>query len=304
MFDASYFLRYVLNIEKESYLEIKSYLSSFVHESKSSNDVLKIVKSLNRGTIVLLSGEKGFIAQMINENISNDLFSHIIYGFDSDNDEKNILLELKEKINKNKFVTLYLENMDFCDNQTEMLQLIENKNAKSTSISSICTEDNEYASFENKIDKNLSYLLSSLVININPLRNRKEDIFPLCEYYINKISSWRKIPVSAVSDMAKKVLVDNFWENNIDELINTLDRCVIFCKNKRISCDMIKLGSLFLSEIDEEDKTLKSSLDAFKKKYVKAILEENNWNQTKTAKILGIQRTYVIKLINELNIRK
>jgi transcriptional regulator with GAF, ATPase, and Fis domain len=33
------------------------------------------------------------------------------------------------------------------------------------------------------------------------------------------------------------------------------------------------------------------------------ILEENGWNQTKTAKVLGIQRTYVVRLINELNIR-
>ena len=57
-------------------------------------------------------------------------------------------------------------------------------------------------------------------------------------------------------------------------------------------------------ENNNEDKTLKTALDSFKKAYLIKILEENNWNQTKTAKVLGIQRTYVIRLINELQIRK
>ena len=55
---------------------------------------------------------------------------------------------------------------------------------------------------------------------------------------------------------------------------------------------------------DEEDRSLKSAIDSFKRDYVTKILQENSWNQTKAARILGIQRTYVIKLMNELNIRK
>ena len=57
-------------------------------------------------------------------------------------------------------------------------------------------------------------------------------------------------------------------------------------------------------DLNLSDKSLKTALDAFKKEYVTKILEENGWNQTKTAKILGIQRTYVIRLINELHIQK
>ena len=53
-----------------------------------------------------------------------------------------------------------------------------------------------------------------------------------------------------------------------------------------------------------DDKSLKTAVDKFKKEYVTKILEETGWNQTKTAGILGIQRTYVIRLMNELQIRK
>ena len=62
-------------------------------------------------------------------------------------------------------------------------------------------------------------------------------------------------------------------------------------------------NSMDVANINLTDKSLKSAIDSFKREYVKKILEENGWNQTKTAKILGIQRTYVIRLINELQIR-
>ena len=52
------------------------------------------------------------------------------------------------------------------------------------------------------------------------------------------------------------------------------------------------------------DKSLKNAINEFKKRYVKAILEQNDWNQTKSAKVLGIQRTYVSKLLTELEIKK
>ena len=55
--------------------------------------------------------------------------------------------------------------------------------------------------------------------------------------------------------------------------------------------------------VDLSDKTLKSAIDNFKYAYVKKILQECSWNQTKAAKILDIQRTYISKLIKELRIR-
>ena len=56
--------------------------------------------------------------------------------------------------------------------------------------------------------------------------------------------------------------------------------------------------------LGSESKSLKTAIDTFKKEYLTKILEENDWNQTKTAAVLGIQRTYVIRLMNELHIRR
>jgi Nif-specific regulatory protein len=52
------------------------------------------------------------------------------------------------------------------------------------------------------------------------------------------------------------------------------------------------------------DRTLHNAVNSFKRSYLLKILEECNWNQTKAGKVLGIQRTYVSRLMNELHIRE
>ena len=64
-----------------------------------------------------------------------------------------------------------------------------------------------------------------------------------------------------------------------------------------------KVTEIVDSNTESDDKSLKTALNAFKKQYVTKILEQNNWNQTEAAKVLDIQRTYVSKLMNELNIK-
>ena len=68
--------------------------------------------------------------------------------------------------------------------------------------------------------------------------------------------------------------------------------------------ESVNIFSENISKYLQENKTLKNATEAFKKEYLTKILEDNGWNQTKAARVLGIQRTYVIKLINELDIRR
>ena len=78
--------------------------------------------------------------------------------------------------------------------------------------------------------------------------------------------------------------------------------------------DLLKGMTLFIfEETDKEetlkidrpkDKDLKRAVNDFKKEYIIELLDKNQWNQTNTARILGIQRTYLSKLIKELNIDK
>lgn len=298
------------NNQIDDVVEMKSYLSAFVANSKYSRDLLQIIEGLHRNTSVLLYGEKGcgkeFISKMINEKLENDFYYQICFGYDSEETISVISKKIEEKSKQNYNCTLYLENINLLSksNQIEILKLIKNENLKVTIISSVCVEENKIVYLEDILDKDLYYRISTIVMNISPLRNRSEDIIPICEFYLKQICLDRKKNIDTFTDLAKKTIIEYFWEENIDELINTIEKGVIFCKNNSLSIDDLKMNNKNSSEVSKDDKTLKTALDDFKRKYVKTILEENGWNQTKTAKILGIQRTYVIKLINELNIRK
>lgn len=151
--------------------------------------------------------------------------------------------------------------------------------------------------------------LNSVVLNFLPLRQRKDDIIPIAETYLAEFSKKSGLKFTGFSDGAKNAMLENFWQGNADELINAVQRAFIVGEEPVIKGSDLGLASDF-STVNEtienvgEDKSLKTAVDSFKKEYIIKILEENDWNQTKTARVLGIQRTYVIRLMNELHIRR
>ena len=70
---------------------------------------------------------------------------------------------------------------------------------------------------------------------------------------------------------------------------------------------MIKPEDLFFNTYDAEkrnaDRSLKKAINVFKSNFIQKVLEENKWNQTDAAKALGIQRTYLSRLMKELDIK-
>ena len=93
------------------------------------------------------------------------------------------------------------------------------------------------------------------------------------------------------------------WTGNADELINAVQRAFIVGNPPVINSSDLGIFSsqIFFNNISQnnnERKTLKNAIESFKKEYVTKILEENSWNQTKTAKVLGIP-TYLCDKINK-----
>jgi Nif-specific regulatory protein len=73
-------------------------------------------------------------------------------------------------------------------------------------------------------------------------------------------------------------------------------------RNRRISRN--DLFFKYPSQENEQtgDRSLKAAINTFKAHFIEKVLEENNWNQTETARVLDIQRTYLSRLIKELAI--
>ena len=166
----------------------------------------------------------------------------------------------------------------------------------------------------------LYYRLNVVPLNIPPLRERKDDIEPLASFFLDRFSRETKKNFEGFSSTALHSLYNYYWPGNVRELENSIERACVLGKPPVIQADDLRINVISSSEsakanasarfdnlaeeiASNEDKTLKTAVDTFKAAYIKKILEETSWNQTKAGQILGIQRTYVSRLLNELNIR-
>lgn len=162
---------------------------------------------------------------------------------------------------------------------------------------------------EGKFRSDLYYRLNVLPLYVPPLRERKDDIEPLAMFFCRKFSVETKKDFIGLSQDALDALLSYYWPGNVRELENSIERACVLGKPPLIHAEDLRLNIKNFTDLSEDiklsegDRTLKTALYTFKKKYVSGILEETKWNQTEAGKILGIQRTYVSRLMNELDIR-
>ncbi|QQO08164.1 sigma-54-dependent Fis family transcriptional regulator [Breznakiella homolactica] len=151
----------------------------------------------------------------------------------------------------------------------------------------------------------LYYRLNVLPIYIPPLRQRPEDIPELANFFLKKGIRETKKHFDGFSNEAMETLLSYAWPGNIRELENCIERACVIGKEKYIQREDLLLKNSASDSgggYDEENRSLKTAINIFKAHYISKILEENDWNQTEAAKSLDIQRTYLSRLIKELNI--
>lgn len=150
----------------------------------------------------------------------------------------------------------------------------------------------------------LYYRLNVLPIHIPPLRERVEDIPTLAEHFLTQYARETNRGLMRFSDAALQAMLEYGWPGNIRELENAIERAVLISKSALITSDDLMIGTMAQSTKNERliGKELKEAIIIFKRSYILTALEQNRWNQTETARHLRIQRTYLSRLIKELNI--
>jgi Nif-specific regulatory protein len=150
----------------------------------------------------------------------------------------------------------------------------------------------------------LYYRLNVLPILIPPLRQRQEDIPELAAFFLNKFQGKTQKKFEGFSDKSMEAMLSYSWPGNIRELENCIERACVIGKNKWIQKEdlFFRFGTNPVDAKDGDTHNLKTAINVFKAHFIQKVLEENGWNQTETAKILGIQRTYLSRLIKELAI--
>ena len=158
---------------------------------------------------------------------------------------------------------------------------------------------------EGRFRADLFYRLNVLPIHIPPLRERREDIPLLADFFLRAHSRETKKQITGFTDEAMEQLLSYSWPGNVRELENAIERAVVFAKDNRIRAEALTLSPGGAADGNSySQKTLREALNLFKKHFITKALESNGWHQTRTAKSLAIQRSYLSKLVKELNIMK
>lgn len=138
--------------------------------------------------------------------------------------------------------------------------------------------------------QDLYFRIRVIPIFLPPLRNRREDIIPLAESWLERLSNRMGRRKPTLTEAARRKLIDYDWPGNVRELENALERSLIFNKGKHIdSGDLVLEGCLEVSR--EHPATSSPSLiplDQVEKQHVLSVLEHCQQNKAKAARVLGI----------------
>jgi two-component system NtrC family response regulator len=153
--------------------------------------------------------------------------------------------------------------------------------------------------------EDLYYRLSIVPVTIPPLRERTSDIPLLVNYLIKKFQKG-KVPVRIEPEVMEQL--KNFsWSGNVRELANIIQQMAVFCSRNTITINDLP-PHLFLKEGVEQKKEggkiqLIKMVSDLEKKWIVTKLKEANWNQEKTAKLLGVTRKMLTNRINKYHIK-
>lgn len=143
------------------------------------------------------------------------------------------------------------------------------------------------------------YRINVITIHIPPLRERKEDIPLLIQHFLEKYSQETTKRIDHITRETVRRLTAYEWPGNVRELENAMERAVVLSRSRTLDIQDFS----FLQAPVSMPATPMSLLET-EKYYIQRILEECDWNVTRSAKILDINRVTLHKKIKRFNLRK
>jgi DNA-binding NtrC family response regulator len=166
--------------------------------------------------------------------------------------------------------------------------------------------------------EDLFFRLAVVPLRVPPLRERAADIPPLCKAFAAQIAGENGLHEKEFAPAAIEILSAYTWPGNVRELRNVVERLVILCEGtvgagdlpEEIVAEVARrgrpvrnLGALALPP-EAANLSLRELRDLVERQVVRAKLEENDWNISRTAQVLGLERTNLHKKMRALGIAR
>ncbi len=284
---------------------------------------------------VLLNGEAGsgitvaahYLHSSSDQHENNFIEANLSSLSYDKNPEEFVGLKLNDQItngllDKAQGGTLFLSNIDDADEVTQKFLLgflqtnsFQHVGDPSTLIFKariiFSTHKNlEKLVAENKFRKDLFYLINVLPLHIPSLRDHREDIPDLLNFYTNILVNQDKLPYRHFSLAAQNRLRNYEWFGNIRELTNLVQRLLITSADNEISLEEVEFAIDQKNKItaSEEgisvayDLPLREAREHFERDYLMHQLKKTNGSVGKVAKLIGMERTHLYRKLRALNI--
>jgi two-component system, NtrC family, response regulator AtoC len=156
----------------------------------------------------------------------------------------------------------------------------------------------------------LFFRLNVIRIVLPPLRDRKADIPTLAQHFRARYAAETKRPIRRISPEAMDLLSQYDWPGNVRELANTIERAVVLCSGETITpTDLALPGTHPPSPAHDpipagEADGFQDQINHYRRQVLVNTLRRTNGNQTQAAKLLGLRRTSLLRLLRKLNIHE
>jgi DNA-binding NtrC family response regulator len=151
---------------------------------------------------------------------------------------------------------------------------------------------------EGRFREDLYYRLNVMEIVVPPLRERPEDIRPLCAYFLKKHLPKSRKRITGVSEEAMAVLKQYSFPGNVRELENLIERAIILENGPLITPESLPQGIRML-QVGTVDPNGVRTVDELVADYARQVVKIVGGNRTKAAELLGISRTSLWKILRE-----
>lgn len=309
-------------------------------ESKAIKDILEIIEKVaSTDARVMINGDNGtgkeLVARAIQQNsnrkdapyievncaaIPNELIESELFG----HEKGSFTGAMQQRIGKFELAnngTLFLDEIGdmSLQAQAKVLRAIEDGKIErvggtkkidvNVRIISATNKNLEEEIKKGNFREDLFHRLNVIPINIPPLRERTDDIPILVNYFAEEISSKHGKGKPIFNSEAIKFLQQQNWTGNVRELRNAVERIIIILGSNKI-IEKNNLELLFNKSKEGMENLINSSnsFQEFKEKaervFILKQLELNNWNISKTAEILDIQRSHLYSKMKKYDINK